>query len=383
MKKALIISCFNWYEKRLQPVREVLIEERYSVTVLMSDFNHVRKKAVEYKIEECMYIHVPEYKSNISFSRIKSHVIFALTVRNYINKINPDLIYLLMPPNLSGLFCAEYKRKHKDIILVADLIDLWPESMPIGFFSKTIAAKIWRGWRETCLAKADHVFTECGLYQKKLSDALNRHKMSTLHLYKVMPDELRKQVENIIEQRKGQKEDKTIKFAYLGSINNIIDVEGICSVISIFKNNEYKTELHVVGKGEKTEHFLRQVETCGCKTYYYGVIFEQAEIINKLARCDCAFNMMKSTSEVGLTIKSIDYFSMGLPIINNIKGDTWHLVKRYGIGVNVQSTDWEELKGVEQIKHESVVKVFEHFFTRDIFIRKVRKALLGIRCNDS
>ena len=36
---------------------------------------------------------------------------------------------------------------------------------------------------------------------------------------------------------------------------------------------------------------------------------------------------MKQEVFVGLTMKSIDYFEAGLPIINNIHGDTWNIVK--------------------------------------------------------
>jgi hypothetical protein len=34
-------------------------------------------------------------------------------------------------------------------------------------------------------------------------------------------------------------------------------------------------------------------------------------------------------------MKSVDYFCYGLPIINNIPGDTWTLVEQYDAGVNV------------------------------------------------
>ena len=48
---------------------------------------------------------------------------------------------------------------------------------------------------------------------------------------------------------------------------------------------------------------------------------------------------MKKSVCVGLTMKSIDYFEFGLPIINNIKGDTWNAVEEYGIGINYRRRD--------------------------------------------
>ena len=44
---------------------------------------------------------------------------------------------------------------------------------------------------------------------------------------------------------------------------------------------------------------------------------------------------MKESVCVGLTMKSIDYFQHGLPIINNIPADTAELVEKYGVGVNI------------------------------------------------
>ena len=45
---------------------------------------------------------------------------------------------------------------------------------------------------------------------------------------------------------------------------------------------------------------------------------------------------MKSSTKVGLTMKSIEYFRYGLPIINNIPYDTWNFVKDYEIGLNLE-----------------------------------------------
>ncbi|MCI5920244.1 MAG: hypothetical protein MRZ75_13120 [Roseburia sp.] len=45
MKKAILISCFDWFEKRLEPIME-LLEKQYKVNVLLSDFNHIKKEKI-------------------------------------------------------------------------------------------------------------------------------------------------------------------------------------------------------------------------------------------------------------------------------------------------------------------------------------------------
>ena len=42
-KRAVLISCFDWYDTRLKPIRDILIEMGYEVTVLTSDYDHIRK----------------------------------------------------------------------------------------------------------------------------------------------------------------------------------------------------------------------------------------------------------------------------------------------------------------------------------------------------
>ena len=44
---------------------------------------------------------------------------------------------------------------------------------------------------------------------------------------------------------------------------------------------------------------------------------------------------MKNSVCVGLTIKSIDYFQHGIPIINNIQADTFEIISKFRVGVNI------------------------------------------------
>lgn len=41
--KAILISCFDWYEKRLKPIREILEQKNFDVKILTSDFDHSAK----------------------------------------------------------------------------------------------------------------------------------------------------------------------------------------------------------------------------------------------------------------------------------------------------------------------------------------------------
>ena len=371
MKRALLISCFEeWYKNRLEPISEILSYQGYSVKCVLSDYNHIGKRYSAKKEDACDYIHVPSYKSNISIWRIRSHLAFGKKVGVVIEEYKPVFIYILLPPNITARYCIKYKKRNPNIKLVVDIIDLWPESMPLGELKNTLPARIWKKWRDNAIVKADYVFTECKLYQQSLSYVLDVTKTSTLYLFKNQTEEEKICVTSIINQKKT---DDVIKFAYLGSMNNIIDIKGICGVIQNFINVGKTCELYAIGDGESREEFEEAVKKTGCKAFFYGRIFDEEEKIRILAPCDFAFNMMKEEIVVGLTIKSIDYLSYGLPLINNVKGDTWDYVSKNKLGINIS----KELciADIDIPLHSNVLAFFESNFTVRAFVNSINRAI--------
>ena len=158
-----------------------------------------------------------------------------------------------------------------------------------------------------------------------------------------------------------------VRFAYLGSMNHIIDIEGIVAVIKNFIDNGYECQLHAIGDGESRKAFESAILDTGCITYFYGSVHDEMKKIQILAPCDYALSMMKSTSEVGLTTKSIDYLSYGLPLINNIKGDTWKLIANNGLGINIQSPEIVQ----KNFDHSMIVKAYLSTFVKKYFITSV------------
>ena len=84
-------------------------------------------------------------------------------------------------------------------------------------------------------------------------------------------------------------------------------------------------------------------------------------------------------------MKSVDYFCYGLPLINNIPGDTWELVNRCGIGVNCP---WDELPAAaEQIVREAdklqekrgqIRQLYGRLFTREAMEDVLRRNVLPL-----
>lgn len=371
-KKAILISCFDWYEKRLEPIRETLLAQNFDVMIVLCDFDHISKEYFAKKKSHCVYISVPKYNKNLSVNRLYSHVVFARKVYGILMDIKPDFVYALLPPNSIAECCVRYKKKTK-VKLVFDIIDLWPESIPIGVLQNTPPFLVWKNLRNRNLKYADYIFTECALYQDELKNVLCE-KYSTLYLFKNQTECEKRSID--IESCK-EHNNKTISLGYVGSMNYIVDISSIVDVVKFFQDNGMEVDLHLIGDGEGRKHLLEELYKIKCKTNYYGKIFDEQEKIKILSKCDFGLNLMVDTVKVGLTIKSIDYFSYGLPIINNIKGDTWKIVEDYEIGYNITNciNVKEILKYKNPMTKNKVLQVYNELFTRKAFINNFNQAM--------
>ncbi|WP_171049907.1 hypothetical protein, partial [Klebsiella pneumoniae] len=309
------------------------------------------------------------YNKNVSVQRIFSHIKFAKDAFDYINSLvkEPEIIYVVLPPNSLAKNAIEYKQNH-NVKIIFDIMDLWPEAYTMGNSKLNLLLNTWRKLRSSSLSKADFIITECNYFQKSIAQELNSVKNDTLYLSK--PDS-GTEIKPVLSE-------KNFDILYLGSINTIIDIDIIVDFLFEL-NSKKKVIFHIIGDGESREKLIKQLSKFNIDYIYHGVIydsFKKQEIIDK---CHFGMNIMQENIAVGLTMKSIDYFQFGLPIINNIKEDTEAIVKNNRIGFNIRkeniSTVVDEIHGLtnEQIKEMKYtsVKVFENLFSYDSFTKKM------------
>ena len=184
--------------------------------------------------------------------------------------------------------------------------------------------------------------------------------------------------------REALQDSSRLHIAYLGSINHIIDMELIVDILR-FVDQKKKVRLHVIGDGESREVFLEKLEAQGIETEYYGILYEEEKKQKIFQQCSFGINVMKESVRVGLTMKSVDYFCYGLPLINNIQGDTWKLIRQYGIGVNCGREDPEgcaekilEVSETIQEKRGLIRKLYEELFTQEAMENVLRQEVLPL-----
>ena len=91
-----------------------------------------------------------------------------------------------------------------------------------------------------------------------------------------------------------------------------------------------------MGKGERQQEFVDEATAAGAEVIFHGPVYDEAQKLAVMNQCHFGLNIMKSSVCVGLTMKSVDYFRFGLPIINNIPADTEALVRQQGVGVQLE-----------------------------------------------
>lgn len=365
-KTAYLISCSDHYSHRLNVIADHLRDRDYEVTYITSDFDHVLKRKFQCSVPNHVQIHTRPYRKNLSCDRILSHRNFARDVFRYLSNLShePSLIVALLPPNFLAHYAAEYKRKHPRVKLLFDIFDLWPEAFPSAKWKKLLTPmfRVWAKIRDSNLYVADFITTECDLFREKLH--LSDDNSQTVFLCAqpvscgIYPADLA---------------DDRLELCYLGSINNIIGITEICCLIKELVT--YKpVSLHIIGSGERVQELINMAGASGACVKYHGAMYEENKKQEIMSRCHFGLNIMKPTVCLGLTMKSVDYFRNGLPVISNVVADTEKLLKLWGAGIHLDDRSAERIAGLtvdEMIRMRlNVQRMFDSCFSRNVIDRQ-------------
>lgn len=367
--KAVIVTSFDTYENRTDLLRKFFTAQGYSVEVLASSFSHFHKTVRTDRKAGYTYLPAVAYKKNISAARLYSHYRFSREVLAAAEARTPDILYILLPPNSLANAGRIYKARHTECVLALDVIDLWPETLPIRRFKEVFPLSIWKKMRTNAFASADVVLTECSMYK----EFLEREAADRAHTLYMAHRETR-QLSTVLR-------DDALEICFLGSINNITDIDAICAFLRGAAKKK-RVVLHIIGDGESRERLVSEAQAYGADVKFYGMVFDEDFKQRVFARCRFGLNIMKESVCIGLTMKSVDYFAAGLPIINNIKGDTAELIERYssGFALNAETADAILSQGTQEhlLMRARARKLFDEFFSERAFMDRLGGVFKGL-----
>ena len=329
MKRAYLISCSDHYDHRMCYWDRSLRSLGFATTYLTSDFSHNGKMQFHCTVPGCEQLHVRPYAKNLSLDRILSHRGFARSVLRHLEERRPAVVVALIPPNYLCKYLSIYKKRHPETVLIFDIFDLWPETFPSSRVKALLAPvfRVWSGLRDRNLRHADCVTTECEFFRRRLG--LEENRSRTLP-FSLPPYDGPMARETLPKDR--------AEIAYLGAVNNLIDIPRITALLAALSRRMPVT-LHVIGAGEQYGAFCHAVQDAGIKVRDHGKILDEPEKHRILSGCHFGLNIMKESVCIGLTMKSVDYFRHGLPILSTIGGDTASLIDDEGVGIRFTTAE--------------------------------------------
>ena len=355
--KVVIATCFQSNEERVNSIANVFRKRGDELKLITTNFLHKTKKTRKDYPKGYDLVPTIKYKKNLSLRRMRSHEQFASDTFLLIREYKPDLIWIEAPCNSLISYAKKYKKKHKDVKIIIDMIDMWPESLPININKNSFPFNLWRNIRSKNIDCADAVVSECDLY-KDILEKEYKGSINTIHWCRDS---------RAIHSQLDLPSDE-LSLCYIGSINNIIDIDKICDII---KSSNKDVVLHVIGVGESKDKLIQEAKKI-CRVIDYGETYDEKIKEEVFSQCHAGINIYKDNLYIGLTVKSIDYLQYGLPIINNIKGDTWNLIEENDIGVNVTDNFKLDADKLIELRKNSkkIFDVYENNFTKEVFDKK-------------
>ncbi len=299
----------------------------HGVHLVASNYDHIRKSIAP--ADDMLRLPVRPYALNISFQRILSYFDFARQVHRARPVIEADLVYVCVPDYLAALAVLRSKRAAGYKVIV-DVVDLWPEAFPLPPYVNGLVKGVFNAFlkplRRYLFREADLILFQSRYFLQQFAANSRRSRFLPMCVTgKATMGKSQLRVP-IIEE---------VRMLFLGSINSITDIESLSAMLRLLALRR-KVSLCVVGGGVGLESLRQRLAGTTVNVIVRGITFDRGVREEEIARAHFGYNGYKTTTEVAVSYKALDYLQRGLPIINGTKGDLRDLVKSSHCGLNFE-----------------------------------------------
>ena len=360
--KILMVNASSNIEKRVDLLYDFLRARGDEVTVLASDYLHAAKTKRSCTERGYRLIETLPYRRNISLQRLYSHWRFSRDAFREIREMSADLLYLVVPQNANAAIAGAYRRCHPEAKIIIDIVDMWPESLPIGG-TDHFPFSLWAAVRDRHLRDADLVLLECDYYRERLGTRLEGIRSMTLpwlRQYTEWTSRYRDE-ENAGDAEVVVSARETLRLCYLGAVNNIIDMDAVEALLRSLRAAGCAVTLELIAVGERKAELIRRAQAAGAAVTDHGPIYDVRRLQEIMDSCDYGINLMKAAVCVGLSMKLVDYLAAGLPVINNLPSDSRELMEAAHCGLQ-WPTDAETVRRGKFSRRE-IRRVYEERFS--------------------
>ena len=337
-----------------------LAERGHHVTWVASGFDHHSKTQRSHVYKEVEYSrnvkHVllpsPAYKTNISIKRFWNHVILGRELKKFFhNNESPDIVFCGFPPietaYESVVFCTS-----KNIPVIVDIRDRWPELIVEQAPSKTrglLRLFLWWYFRKTekAFSQATHLTgTAEGMVDFAIKAAKKRRMSQDLAFYMAYEEpyyssQITSDADHFWDSLKVYKDHKlTICFFGTFVSQTAVDIETCIKGFGLLGSDKDNVRVVLCGTGPKHDR-LKQLAFEHQQIILPGRV-TGAQIWQLMKRSHLGLLPYKPESHFIFSIpnKAPEYMAGRLPILTSLNSGTLHqMLKENNIGTFYESGD--------------------------------------------
>jgi len=342
---------------------EYLSKHGHHVVWWKSTFHHGKKvylydKNTEVNLNEnwklvCLHSKIA-YKKNISVNRLIHYRLLAQGFVNYSTRYEvPDLIFCAWPTADFAEAAIAYGKKH-NIPVVIDIRDFWPDIFERAFpkkmkpiaeialiFMKKKAARIMRHAYSITGVTDDAVKWGCK-YAGRVP--AKRDRSFFIGSKKIdNPDELRSNLPD--DWKEKGLDNSTWNICFLGSLRNSgLDLKTVIMAVKEMQKKYPDIRLAIAGEGDSRTELEAYAE--GSDAIVFLGWQNETGMNTLMSISKCGAYCIENTEDFVNTFsnKAIQYLSLGVPILNSLKGYAKTLIMENGVGITYKEKDIKDCR---------------------------------------
>jgi glycosyltransferase involved in cell wall biosynthesis len=324
-------------------IAQLLSESGYDVFWWTKSFDHYNKKqrkskSTYYKNITIKIIKGFGYKKNLSIKRLFSEFIWSVTF--FLKAIfifkKDDIIFCSMPTITSSYACALISKIHGSK-LTLDLRDQWPEIFKNTIIGKTLIGRIFIKILEKMLIfsanQSFKIYSVNEHYGKWLSN-ISKKNIDVEFLPMTYPLDLQKI--KPINTPNFYKKAESVKLVFVGSLNDMMDLEWINSTIQKIDNYEFI----IAGDGQKKSEWEEYLLSRNPEIKFIGHL-DSTNLSYLMNEADIGLAPYKSIENFygHVPNKIPEYLAHNLKIIGTLEGTYYQKLERLNFYINLNKTN--------------------------------------------
>lgn len=354
-KIAIISLGYLWFPcesgtSRFYDIAKALVNSGYDVECITTGFQHFKKEPRDIKLIlkqeypfDITFIDAPRYKKNVDIRRVYSNKIAECNLKKYLemNIEKYSAVYVSIPANNIAAMVTSMCRK-RQIPVVVDIEDLWPEAMSMVIKSRLLRKIVGCYFEKDAELTYKNASAIVGTSEDYTERAFRRRSKNIPAYTVYVGCDLRafdEGVKNFSTQIEKNEDEYWVTYA--GSISTSYDIKTLIDAgYELRKDNIHIQLLGTGSQKQELEEYSRDMENI----HFWGFV-PYPKMAAVLAKSDVVVNSFIKGAPQSIVNKVGDYLASGKPMINTLENPVFcKMVDEYQIGVNVEPENSDLLK---------------------------------------